>query len=80
MISLTPQQQKLFTFIRSSIEESGVAPSYQEMQTHLGLASKSGIHRLIGELEQRGRIRVMKRKTRAMEIIEAKCPHCGKEI
>lgn len=80
MISLTPQQQKLFTFIKEKIEASGIAPSYLEMQRFMGLASKSGIHRMLEDIEVKGRMRRLKGKARAMEIIEAKCPHCGREI
>lgn len=80
MISLTPTQSKLLVYIEKTLTTTGVAPSYDEMREHMGLASKSNIHRIIGELVQRGRLRVMRKHRRAMEIVEQKCRHCGKEL
>ena len=80
MISLTPRQQKLLAFIRSTMEEKGIAPSYEEMATYMGLASKSVAWRMMKELEARGRVRVLRNRKRAIEIIEGRCPHCGKAI
>jgi hypothetical protein len=69
-ISLTPKQRQLFEFIREAIAVDGCCPSYLEMQQALGLAGKSGIHRLIIGLEQRGAIRRLPNKARAIEIVE----------
>lgn len=77
MISLTPQQQKLLSFIKGAIEETGIAPSYAEMAKHMGLASKSVVFAMVRGLEERGRLRRMPYRKRAMEVLEAKCPHCG---
>lgn len=81
MISLTPQQQKLLSFIGNKLGETGgVAPSFSEMAKHMGFVSRSNIYRLLGELEERGRILRLKNRARAIEIVEARCPHCGKGL
>lgn len=80
MISLTPQQQRLLAFLKAKIEETGVSPTFQEMASALDLSSKSGIQRILSDLELRGRIRRLKNKARAIEIIDGKCPHCGKSL
>lgn len=66
---LTPKQHELLMFIHERLRESGVAPSFDEMKEALNLKSKSGIHRLIGALEDRGFIRKLPHKARAMEIL-----------
>lgn len=80
MISLTPTQQKLLTFLKHEIGATGVAPSFSEMAKHMGLASKSNIYRILTELEMRGRIARVERSRRAIELLDAKCPHCGKDL
>lgn len=80
MISLTPTQQRLLTFLKHEIGTTGVAPSFVEMASHMGLASKSGVHRILAKLEMRGRITRVKNCRRAIELIEATCPHCGKGL
>lgn len=78
MISLTPQQQKLLTFIKHTMSKNdGVPPRYVDMATHMGFVSKSGVHRILIQLEKRGRIVRLKGLARAIEIIDATCPHCG---
>jgi len=56
MTSTTPRQKQAYDFIRSFIDKEGYGPSYQEIQEALGLGSKSGVHRLVEGLEQRGLI------------------------
>ncbi|MDE2789004.1 MAG: transcriptional repressor LexA [Paracoccaceae bacterium] len=66
---LTPKQRDLLEMIHRRIQTDGVTPSYDEMRTELRLKSKSGIHRLISALEERGYIRRIAHKARALEII-----------
>lgn len=67
---LTPKQHDLLLFIHKRLEESGVSPSFDEMKDALGLKSKSGIHRLITALEERGFIRRLAHRARALEVIK----------
>lgn len=67
---LTRQQLKLLTLIRDRLELDGISPSYDEMKDTLNLRSKSGIHRLICSLEERGYLRRLKNRARALEIIK----------
>lgn len=53
MLSMTPRQKEAYDFIRSFIDEKGYGPSYEEIQEAIGLASKSGVHRIIEGLEER---------------------------
>src|SRR3954462_9514231 len=64
---LTRKQHELLMFIHERIKESGVSPSFDEMKDALDLASKSGIHRLITALEERGFIRRLPNRARALE-------------
>ncbi|MBI1273918.1 MAG: transcriptional repressor LexA [Alphaproteobacteria bacterium] len=66
---LTRKQQELLTLIKGRMDEEGVPPSFDEMKDALGLASKSGIHRLITGLEERGFIRRLPHRARALEIV-----------
>ena len=66
---LTPKQHKLLQFIEQSIQKQGISPSFEEMKTFMGLKSKSGIHRLIAELEGKGYIRHLPNQARTVEII-----------
>ncbi|MFZ2102316.1 MAG: transcriptional repressor LexA [Oricola sp.] len=66
---LTRKQLELLMFINERMKESGVPPSFDEMKDALDLASKSGIHRLITALEERGFIRRLPNRARALEII-----------
>jgi len=66
---LTRKQHELLSFINGRIKETGVCPSFDEMKDALGLKSKSGIHRLISGLEERGFIRRLAHRARALEIL-----------
>jgi len=65
---LTVQQRALLHFIQSQIEASGVPPSFDEMKDAMGLASKSGISRLLDALEERGHITRKKHRARVIRI------------
>jgi len=67
---LTRKQHELLMFIHERIKETGVSPSFDEMKEALGLASKSGIHRLITALEERGFLRRLAHRARALEVIK----------
>ncbi len=72
---LTQKQKDLLLLIDRKIKTVGVPPSYDEMKDALGLASKSGIHRLITALEERGFIRRLPNKARALEVIKLPQDH-----
>ncbi len=65
---LTRKQHELLMFIHERIKETGVSPSFDEMKDALDLASKSGIHRLITALEERGFLRRLPHRARALEV------------
>lgn len=67
---LTRKQHELLMFIHERMKESGIPPSFDEMKEALDLASKSGIHRLITALEERGFIRRLPNRARALEVIK----------
>tara|TARA_B110001454_G_scaffold117933_1_gene110205 strand:+ start:1170 stop:1841 length:672 start_codon:yes stop_codon:yes gene_type:complete len=67
---LTAKQQELLIFIQRRLEEGGVSPSFDEMKDALDLRSKSGIHRLISALEERGFIRRLPNRARALEVLK----------
>ncbi|MGC6471775.1 MAG: transcriptional repressor LexA [Parvibaculales bacterium] len=67
---LTKKQLELLLFINERLKESGVAPSFDEMKAALDLKSKSGIHRLITALEERGFIRRLAHRARALEVVK----------
>ena len=67
---LTKKQKNLLIFINKKIRSSGISPSYEEMKVSLNLKSKSGIHRLITALEERGFIKRLAHKARALEVIK----------
>jgi len=66
---LTRKQYELLKFIHERLKESGIPPSFEEMKDALNLRSKSGIHRLITALEERGFIRRLPNRARALEVI-----------
>lgn len=66
---LTEKQRELLVFINSRLKETGVSPSFDEMKEALDLRSKSGIHRLITALEERGFIRRLPHRARALEVL-----------
>jgi len=67
---LTRKQHELLMFIHERIKETGVSPSFDEMKDALNLASKSGIHRLITALEERGFLRRLAHRARALEVVK----------
>ena len=67
---LTKKQKNLLLFINKKLRSGGVSPSYEEMKESLNLKSKSGIHRLISALEERGFIKRLAHKARALEVIK----------
>ena len=67
---LTGKQQQLLLYINRHLTQNGVAPSFEEMKGFLGLRSKSGIHRLIKALEERGFIRRLPHRARALEVLK----------
>jgi repressor LexA len=66
---LTRKQYELLVFINRRLSDGGVSPSFEEMKEALGLKSKSGIHRLISGLEERGFIRRLPHRARALEVV-----------
>ncbi|MEO1040342.1 MAG: transcriptional repressor LexA [Pseudomonadota bacterium] len=67
---LTRKQQELLLFIQKRLSEDGVSPSFDEMKDALNLASKSGVHRLVSALEERGFIRRLPNRARALEVVK----------
>ena len=67
---LTKKQKNLLLFINKKIRSTGISPSYEEMKDSLNLKSKSGIHRLISALEERGFVKRLAHKARALEVIK----------
>jgi repressor LexA len=67
---LTKKQHQLLTFIHTRMQSDGVAPSFDEMKLALNLKSKSGIHRLITALEERGFLRRLPHRARALEVVK----------
>ena len=67
---LTAKQHELLLFIDSRLKDSGVSPSFDEMREALDLKSKSGVHRLISALEERGFIRRLPNRARALEVLK----------
>jgi repressor LexA len=65
---LTAKQHELLLFIQRKLEETGISPSFEEMKEALDLKSKSGVHRLISALEERGFIRRLPNRARALEV------------
>ena len=67
---LTAKQHELLLFIHRRLEDSGISPSFEEMKEALDLKSKSGVHRLISALEERGFIRRLPNRARALEVVK----------
>ena len=67
---LTKKQKNLLIFINEKLKRTGISPSYDEMRMSLNLKSKSGIHRLISALEERGFVKRLPHKARALEVIK----------
>ncbi len=75
---LTAKQHELLHFIQERLDTSGISPSFEEMKEALGLKSKSGIHRLISALEERGFLRRLPNRARALEVL--KVPDAAKPV
>ena len=67
---LTRKQHELICFIEDRLNDSGVSPSFEEMKEALDLKSKSGVHRLISALEERGYLRRLPNRARALEVLK----------
>jgi len=67
---LTAKQRELLLFIDRRLNEAGISPSFDEMREALDLKSKSGVHRLISALEERGFIRRLPNRARALEVLK----------
>src|SRR6187551_1775437 len=67
---LTAKQRELLLFIDARLKDSGISPSFDEMKEALDLKSKSGVHRLISALEERGFIRRLANRARALEVLK----------
>lgn len=65
---LTKRQRDLLTYIRSYVGQHGFSPSFEEMKEALGLASKSGVHRLVSALVERGYVKSMYARARSVEL------------
>ena len=67
---LTSKQSKLLDYLKNTLKDNNISPSFDEMRKFLGLSSKSGVHRLISSLEERGFIKRLHNKARAIKIIK----------
>lgn len=74
MMGLTHKQRELLDYIGSCMAQDGICPTYEEMKWAMGLKSKSGIHRLIDALEERGFIQRIPNRARAIEILDTPRP------
>ena len=74
---LTAKQHELLMFINQRLDESGISPSFEEMKEALDLKSKSGVHRLIGALEERGFIRRLVNRARTRGGKDARGIECN---
>jgi repressor LexA len=72
---LTRKQSELLAYLKAHMQEHDVPPSFDEMRGALGLASKSGVHRLVSGLEERGYIRRLANRARAIEILKPTSEH-----
>jgi repressor LexA len=77
---LTRKQSELLTYIQDRLKESGVSPSFEEMKDALALKSKSGVHRLISALEERGFIRRLPNRARALEVLRVPEAQAGNVV
>lgn len=69
--TLTPAMAKAMRYLQAYVADKGYGPSFDDLREHLGLSSKSRVHRLLTALEQRGYIRRRPRQSRAFEILNA---------
>lgn len=78
---LTAAQSKALDYIRKYVaEHDGLAPTFGEIGIGVGLRSKSGVARLLRGLADRGAIRRLPFRARAIEIVDTRCPHCGGKL
>jgi repressor LexA len=77
---LTRKQHELICFIEDRLDETGISPSFEEMKEALDLKSKSGVHRLITALEERGYIRRLANRARALEVLRVPERESGKVV
>ncbi|RPF70360.1 transcriptional repressor LexA [Aurantiacibacter spongiae] len=77
---LTAKQHELLLFINRRLEASGISPSFEEMKEALDLKSKSGVHRLISALEERGFIRRLPNRARALEVVKMPENSAGRAV
>lgn len=68
---MTPKQKELLDFIKSYSGRNGYCPSYDDMMKALGLRSKSGIHRMVYALKERGYVRLLPNRARSIELTRA---------
>lgn len=73
----TRSTKQAMDFITAFVAANGFSPSYMEIKAALGLGSTSEASRIVGQLAERGHIRVLPRCSRSIEIIRHACPHCG---
>ncbi len=74
---LTKKQHELICFIDDRLRETGISPSFEEMKAALDLKSKSGVHRLISALVERGFLRRLANRARALEVIRMPDQSCA---
>lgn len=70
MMGLTQKQSELLDFIKAYIAAKSIAPSFEQMMEHVGLKSKNGVHRLLTALEERGLIKRLPNRARAIEVLD----------
>jgi repressor LexA len=79
-MGLTPQQNACLQAIRFHHGGRGAMPSISDLQMALGMTSKSAVHRLLVQLEDRGAIKRAAGRARAIRLTSVSCPHCGGEL
>jgi SOS-response transcriptional repressor LexA len=78
--SLTPRQKDCLDAIKAHRGRTGTMPTLEELRAAISAASRSDVHRLLKELEQRGAIRVERNVWRGIVVLDEKCPHCGEPL
>lgn len=68
---LTAKQREVLLFVERRLEETGISPSFEEIKNAVGLQSKSGVHRLITALEERGYVRRLRNRARALDVLRS---------
>jgi repressor LexA len=80
MMGLTPQQRACLDAIEAYNERSGTMPTLEELRVDLGMPSKTGVARLLEQLEDRGAIMRLRGRARAIFVVCRNCPHCGADV